>query len=50
VRGQLYGIEPTDATTFALASAMLIGTAAVACLVPALRAAAVDPVVALRED
>jgi predicted permease len=46
----LYGVQPTDPSTFA-AVIMLLGTVAiVACLVPAARAARVDPMVVLRQD
>ncbi|HEY2015641.1 MAG TPA: ABC transporter permease [Bryobacteraceae bacterium] len=46
--GMLYGIQPTDAATFAGVSALLVVTALVASSVPALRAARVDPLASLR--
>lgn len=47
---QLFGIGATDPMTFGLVSALLIGIALLATLVPALRATRVDPVVALRDE
>ena len=44
----LFGIERTDGLTFIAVSMVLVAVAAVACLVPARRAASVDPMVALR--
>ena len=44
----LFGVEPTDAITFVAVSMVLVAVAAVACLVPARRAASVDPMIALR--
>ena len=44
----LFGVEPTDALTFLAVSMVLVAVAAAACLVPARRAASVDPMVALR--
>jgi putative ABC transport system permease protein len=50
LRGLLYGVAPTDPATF-VTVAVLLGAAALgASLVPARRAARVDPVVALRSD
>jgi len=49
-RDLLFGIEPTDPLTFAMALAALIAAASTACLIPARRAAAVDPLSALRAD
>jgi predicted permease len=47
---QLFGLEPNDPTTLALATATLLLTALLASCIPALRATRVDPMVALRGD
>lgn len=44
----LFGVQPTDAATFAAVCSLLVGTTLVASLVPALRASKVDPLTALR--
>lgn len=46
----LYEVEPHDPTTFAVTTALLLGIAAAASLLPARRAAAVDPMVVLRQE
>jgi predicted permease len=46
----LYGVTPTDALTFAAAPVILLIVAALACLIPAHRAARIDPVFALRQE
>jgi predicted lysophospholipase L1 biosynthesis ABC-type transport system permease subunit len=46
----LFGIEPSDPWTFAQVSAVLLSAAAVASWLPARRAVAIDPLVALRND
>jgi ABC-type antimicrobial peptide transport system permease subunit len=46
----LYGIQPHDALTFALVPPFLIAIALAACYIPARRAAAVDPMQALRSE
>ncbi|MGH9673542.1 MAG: FtsX-like permease family protein, partial [Bryobacteraceae bacterium] len=50
LRGLLYGVVPTDMTTFAAVGVLLMAVALAACLSPALRAARVDPSVALRSE
>jgi ABC-type antimicrobial peptide transport system permease subunit len=46
----LFGITSTDVTTYAVAVAMLLLAATSASLLPARRAATVDPIVALRSE
>jgi ABC-type antimicrobial peptide transport system permease subunit len=46
----LYTVRPTDPVVFAAAVATLVVVAVIACYVPAVRAALVDPIVVLRED
>jgi putative ABC transport system permease protein len=50
LRSLLFGITPSDLTTFSVAAALLMATAVIACLVPSFRATRVDPVVALRAE
>ncbi len=47
--GLLYGVEPFDPTTFLVTPAVLLVVATVAALIPAWRAARVDPIRAIRE-
>jgi len=46
----LFGVSPADPMTFFAAAAVLIALAAAACLIPAIRAMRVDPMVALRYE
>jgi putative ABC transport system permease protein len=46
----LYGVTRFDPLTFAVAPALLASVAVLACVVPAVRAASVNPVIALREE
>lgn len=50
LRGLLYEVAPLDPLTFALGSAALLAGALAACVVPARRAAAVEPMKVLREE
>ena len=50
MRGMVYGIGAVDPAVFLSAALTLVGAAFLACLVPARRAASVDPTVALREE
>ena len=48
--GLLYGVRPTDLPTFAAAATLLLAVAFVATVLPARRAAATDPIQALRSE
>lgn len=49
LRSMLYEVRSLDPATFAGAAAVLLASSAVACLVPAWRAARIDPATVLRE-
>ena len=46
----LYQVSPTDPPTFAAVTTLLLVTSALACVVPAMRATRVEPIVVLREE
>jgi ABC-type antimicrobial peptide transport system permease subunit len=46
----LYEVGPSDPLTYSLVAFILLGAAAIACAIPALRASRIDPVVALRSE
>jgi putative ABC transport system permease protein len=50
LEGLLFGVKATDSSTFAMVAGVLLTAAMSACLIPAYRAAKVDPIVALRAD
>lgn len=50
IRSLLFGVSPTDPFTFVFASTLIALVAALACYIPARRAALIDPVIALRAD
>jgi putative ABC transport system permease protein len=50
LRSLLYGVEPVDAMTLAIAIATVAGMGAFACWLPAWRASRLDPSVALRVE
>jgi putative ABC transport system permease protein len=49
LQGTVYALDASNPLTFVVVALLLLAAALVACLVPARRAASVDPMVALRE-
>jgi putative ABC transport system permease protein len=47
---RLHGVAATDPLAFAAGSACLLATALLASALPALRAARLDPLIAIREE
>jgi len=50
IQSMLYGTQPLDPVVFALVPLLLLFVAAIACLIPAWRAARLDPMQALRTE
>ena len=50
IAAMLFGIKPTDAVTYAGVLLAVLPFVMIAAVIPALRAARVDPVAALRTD
>jgi putative ABC transport system permease protein len=48
--GMLYGVSPTDPTTLAAVVFLTLAVAAIASLIPAIRAALVEPMQVLRDE
>jgi putative ABC transport system permease protein len=50
IEALLFEVTPTDPATFVVVASLLLGVAALACYIPARRAARIDPLVALRVE
>jgi putative ABC transport system permease protein len=48
--GMLYGVSPYDPETLSAVVLIMFGVAALASIIPSIRAARVDPIVVLREE
>ena len=50
IASMLYGVEPSDSDTLTVSALLMLGVAFAASWIPARRAAAVDPIKALRQE
>ena len=50
IRGLLFGVAPNDPITLILVAVMMVVVGIAACWLPALRAAKIDPAVAIRRQ
>jgi putative ABC transport system permease protein len=50
IASQLYGLEPRDPSTMVAAAGLIVAVSIIATLLPARRAARVDPMTALRHE
>jgi ABC-type antimicrobial peptide transport system permease subunit len=50
LEGLLFGVAPRDPLTLAAVTALMCAVGLAACAVPAVRAARVDPLVAIRKE
>jgi ABC-type antimicrobial peptide transport system permease subunit len=50
IRGMLFGVSPYDPFVLMIVPTLLVAVAAIACAVPAIRAARMDPISSLRAE
>jgi putative ABC transport system permease protein len=50
MKGMWFGVGVVDPTAFSIVAGLLLCSAILACLVPARRAASIDPMAALRQE
>ena len=50
LEGMLHGVRPFDPLTYGAVGGVLLVTALVSCMLPAMRAGRIDPIKALREE